>query len=431
MDVEEWERAGLYRPGAPEADERRALLEYLSARGATIEQMVQAHRLGILPAVAGDLVMETSGASPSVERSRTAAVSPWTVCSGCCWPRACPSPPTASCRTTWRRSCRPSSRGPRSWARMPSSPSPRARGGGHQHRRGRGRALLRRAGSRVRARGIGRSGAGPGVGDGDAGIHRRPRRAVESVASGVRPRVPPRCGRAGAGRLPTGAGGGRRRTRRGPSEVVALGFVDLVGSAAWAEGLSLRDHSLALSRFESAAWSSAVLAGGRVVKMIGDEVFFAAPSVDVACRIGAEVCRRRRRTRCCHRLGVPSDFGAVTPREGDYFGPLVNVVSRLVKTAEPGAMAVTEEAAAALPRSTGPSGSWARSCCAAWNIRSGSSPSHAPSRSSARQAVRARPGQLVSEGGSDSKGGPVSKAAPAGGARISQAPGPPPRTYPS
>jgi len=50
----------------------------------------------------------------------------------------------------------------------------------------------------------------------------------------------------------------------GPTEVVALGFVDLVGSTPWAEGLSLRDHSLAMSRFESAAWSSAVLAGGRL-----------------------------------------------------------------------------------------------------------------------------------------------------------------------
>lgn len=42
----------------------------------------------------------------------------------------------------------------------------------------------------------------------------------------------------------------------GPSEVVALGFVDLVGFTAWTEELSLRDQSLALSRFESAAWSS-------------------------------------------------------------------------------------------------------------------------------------------------------------------------------
>ena len=45
----------------------------------------------------------------------------------------------------------------------------------------------------------------------------------------------------------------------GPTEVVALGFVDLVGSTAWGQTMSLRDQSLALTRFESAAWTSAVL----------------------------------------------------------------------------------------------------------------------------------------------------------------------------
>jgi class 3 adenylate cyclase len=39
----------------------------------------------------------------------------------------------------------------------------------------------------------------------------------------------------------------------------------------------------------------------------------------------------------------------VTPREGDYFGPMVNLVSRLVKAAAPGELVVTEEAAADLP----------------------------------------------------------------------------------
>ena len=83
----------------------------------------------------------------------------------------------------------------------------------------------------------------------------------------------------------------------GPTEVVALGFVDLVGSTAWAQTVPLRDQSLALTRFESAAWTSAVLAGGRVIKMIGDEVFFAAPSAEAACRIGARGLPGRRRGR--------------------------------------------------------------------------------------------------------------------------------------
>ena len=130
---------------------------------------------------------------------------------------------------------------------------------------------------------------------------------------------------------------------------MALGFVDLVGSTAWAEGLSLRDQSLGLSAFESTAWSSAVLAGGRVVKMIGDEVFFVAPSVDAACRIALEVCAAVAADPQLPPARGAVGYGLVTPREGDYFGPLVNLVSRLVKVAEPGVVVVTADAAAALP----------------------------------------------------------------------------------
>jgi adenylate cyclase len=135
---------------------------------------------------------------------------------------------------------------------------------------------------------------------------------------------------------------------RAPTEMVALGFVDLVGSTAWAQELSLREQSLALSRFESAAWSSAVLAGGRVVKMIGDEVFFAAPSVDAACRIGTAICRAAGSDPVLPEARGAIGYGGVTPREGDYFGPLVNMVSRLVKVAAPGELVVTDTAAATL-----------------------------------------------------------------------------------
>ena len=130
----------------------------------------------------------------------------------------------------------------------------------------------------------------------------------------------------------------------GPAEKVALGFVDLVGSTAWAETQSLRDQNLALTRFESAAWSSAVLAGGRVVKMIGDEVFFSAPTAEAACRIGTEVCRAADED-----PGLPPARGVVgvgpaIPREGDYFGPLVNLLSRLTKSGGPGELVATEAA---------------------------------------------------------------------------------------
>jgi adenylate cyclase len=132
------------------------------------------------------------------------------------------------------------------------------------------------------------------------------------------------------------------------SEVVALGFVDLVGSTSWAEGLTLGEQSLALSRFESVAWSSAVLAGGRVVKMIGDAAFFASPSVDAACAVALEVCRAASDDPVLPPARAAVVHGAATSREGDYFGPVVNVVSRLVKVAEPNTVVVTDEAAAEL-----------------------------------------------------------------------------------
>jgi adenylate cyclase len=129
---------------------------------------------------------------------------------------------------------------------------------------------------------------------------------------------------------------------------VALGFVDLVGSTAWAQSLSLRDQSLALSRFESAAWSSAVLCGGRVVKMIGDEVFFAAPTADTACRIGIDVIRAAAEDEVLPPARGVVGLGYATPREGDYFGPLVNLLSRMVKIGQPGQLVVTDAAAGQL-----------------------------------------------------------------------------------
>ncbi len=348
MDVEVWERAGLYRADAPEADERRALLEFLSARGATIEQMVDAHRLGILPAVAGDLVMETDRASPSVEEV------------------------AGRCGVTVDRVQRVllamglpgtvESKLPHDVEELISAFEQGAALMGEDAILAFTR-VLGAAAANIAEAAVALFYAELGPGSGREGSDEAARAQVSETATLAFTAVPDVLSRllrtafvrashrAAVTRgwaAPTGTEG-EEDEPAGQSEVVALGFVDLVGSASWAEGLSLRDHSLALSRFESAAWSSAVLAGGRVVKMIGDEVFFAAPSVEAACRIGTEVCRAAEADPLLPPARGAVGQGPVTPREGDYFGPLVNLVSRLVKVAEPGDIAVTEEAAAVLP----------------------------------------------------------------------------------
>jgi adenylate cyclase len=123
---------------------------------------------------------------------------------------------------------------------------------------------------------------------------------------------------------------------------VGIGFVDLVGSTRWAEGLTLKEHALAMAGFESAAWDIASAHGGRVVKLIGDEAMFIAPSGAEAAGIALELCRRVGADAALPEARAGVGHGTVGSRDGDYFGPLVNLVARAVKVAEPGWVVVTE-----------------------------------------------------------------------------------------
>ena len=138
----------------------------------------------------------------------------------------------------------------------------------------------------------------------------------------------------------------------GQTATVGIGFVDLVGSTEWAEQLSLKEYALALSRFESAAWDIATGHGGRVVKLIGDEAMIVAESAETTCRIALALCGA-----VADDAGLPGargavGFGDVTARGGDYVGPLVNLVARSVMVADEGSVVVTLEVRDRLPVKT-------------------------------------------------------------------------------
>ena len=347
MDTDTWEEAGLYRPEDSRADDRRALLEYLTARGATVEQMVEAHRLESLPGVAGDLVRGPKPATLSVGEVATR--------SGVPVERVLRVLLAAGLPVTTE------SRLPEDLCALMSAFEQGAILMGEDAILAFTR-VLGAAATTIAEAAVALFYAELGPGTGREGSDELARARMSEAATLAFTTVPEVLSRLVlvqfdrathravlARRWSTPADEVRGEATAGPSELVALGFVDLVGSTPWAEGLSLRDHSLALSRFESAAWSSAVLGGGRVVKMIGDEVFFTAPSVDAACGIGIEVCQAAAGDSLLPPARGAVGYGPVTPREGDYFGPLVNLVSRLAKAAAPGTLVVTEDAAAALP----------------------------------------------------------------------------------
>lgn len=119
-----------------------------------------------------------------------------------------------------------------------------------------------------------------------------------------------------------------------------LGFVDLVDSTRWATSVPMREHTQALARFETAAWDIATGHGGRVVKMIGDEAMFVADSVEVAAHIAHQLCAFAAEDDVLPLARGAIGHGRVIPRDGDYFGPVVNAVARATKLAEPGQVIV-------------------------------------------------------------------------------------------
>ncbi|HXW38934.1 MAG TPA: hypothetical protein VEJ44_04505, partial [Acidimicrobiales bacterium] len=278
MDTSAWEEAGLYDPASPEAEERLTLLEYLTARGASIEQMAEAAAFGALPGVAGDLVR---GPDPYVTVEELAA--------------RCGASPEMVRRVLLAAGLQVTEGG-----RVPQYLDALISAFVQ------GAALMGENAILAFTRVIGSAATniaeaavalfytqlGPGSGrEGHTELARAHMAERANLAFTAVPEALSRALRAQFERaahravLVRGWASGDELVEP-QSEMIALGFVDLVGSTAWAASLNLRDQSLALSRFESVAWSSVVLAGGRVVKMIGDEVMFVVDTVVAAARIG-------------------------------------------------------------------------------------------------------------------------------------------------
>ena len=72
---------------------------------------------------------------------------------------------------------------------------------------------------------------------------------------------------------------------------MAIGFADLSGYTALSSALTIEELSGLLGRFNAAAADTVTGAGGRAVKLIGDEVMFVTPSAPAACAIATALRR--------------------------------------------------------------------------------------------------------------------------------------------
>jgi class 3 adenylate cyclase len=122
----------------------------------------------------------------------------------------------------------------------------------------------------------------------------------------------------------------------GGTTAVAIAFVDLADSTDLARNVSATELTAALSAFENTAHDAAVARDCRVVKLIGDEVMLAAASATTLVRVVGDVLDvvDDHPLLGAGRAGLAA--GYAVSRDGDYFGPVVNLASRLVGVARPG-----------------------------------------------------------------------------------------------
>ncbi len=125
---------------------------------------------------------------------------------------------------------------------------------------------------------------------------------------------------------------------------LAVGFVDLVGFTPLSLSMPTAELASMVEDFEGRAADVVVSRGGRVVKLIGDEVMFAALDPAAACAIALDLVDEfRDSTHVAPRGGVAA--GIVITRGGDYYGPVVNLAARIADLAVPSEVLVTAEVA--------------------------------------------------------------------------------------
>ena len=127
------------------------------------------------------------------------------------------------------------------------------------------------------------------------------------------------------------------------SSEVCVGFADLVGFTSQTQQLATSSLAEVVRRFESIAYDVIPFFGGRVVKMIGDEVMFVNDDVEKSCRTALELARRYREDEALSDVRVGLARGPVLDLDGDIYGATVNLASRIVSVAYPGSVIISEE----------------------------------------------------------------------------------------
>ena len=116
-----------------------------------------------------------------------------------------------------------------------------------------------------------------------------------------------------------------------------VGFADLVSSTETFAPLTTAQIAAMIDVFDRHTWDTVTRAGGRIVKLIGDEAMFVHADPRIACEIAKELVATSP-----HPIRVGLARGEVVALHGDYYGPTVNLAARLTGASPSSAVVVSE-----------------------------------------------------------------------------------------
>ncbi len=128
----------------------------------------------------------------------------------------------------------------------------------------------------------------------------------------------------------------------GHGQLGVVGFADLVGFTALSQQVGDDELAAIVDLFEQLAFDVVTAHGGRVVKMIGDEVMFTVDWPAAGAEIGLAMAEGTRGADELSDVRVGMAYGPLLEREGDLFGPVVNRASRMTAIAFPGSILMDE-----------------------------------------------------------------------------------------
>jgi adenylate cyclase len=128
------------------------------------------------------------------------------------------------------------------------------------------------------------------------------------------------------------------------TELLTVGFVDLVDFSKIADDVHGSGLSELIERFEEVSLSNCLAYGARLVKMIGDAAMFVTPDPDVAARVATSIVEEVAKDDVLAQARAGIDRGDVVPLGGDYFGRPINVAARITSFARPGTTVVSKAA---------------------------------------------------------------------------------------